>query len=177
MPTLKITDARIYVTPLSAADIKTLSNTPTQIDSDSNIYTNEFIEDVNSRELLALPWTEGYSTHNKTTLTTRYNDKGELYFENSGTSASVGSDYIQIYPSGKTYYYDMILSVAAGNQFYVGFERYDAQKTARSNQACVYIYSTKPTSDVVYQRYFGTVDLSTDGVNPTDTITLRILNR
>ena len=45
MPTLKIADARIYVTPLSAADIKTLSNTPTQIDSDGNLYTNEFIEE------------------------------------------------------------------------------------------------------------------------------------
>lgn len=51
----KASDFRVYVTALSAADIKTLSNTPTQIDNDSNIYTNEFIEDVNSRELLALP--------------------------------------------------------------------------------------------------------------------------
>lgn len=71
----------------------------------------------------------------------------------------------------------MILSIAAGNQFYVGFERYDVDKTSRSNQACVYVYTTKPSADVVYQRFFGTVNLATDGVNPTDTIKLRVLNK
>lgn len=168
-----ISDFRIYATALSAEDILDLYHTSANIDNLGGIHGFEIVEDTSSRELLALPWTSAYSTHNKTSISTNYNDKHEWY---SNTNSSAGSDYIKINPTGKTYYWDTEISVAAGNQFYIGFERYDANKTSRSNQACAYIIAIKPTSNIVHQRYFGTIDLSTDGVNPTDTIALRILN-
>ena len=121
------------------------------------------------------PFTNAYGSHNYlTTPFTNYNSNGEMTFTKTVTNA--GSEYIKIYPAGSTYYYDMEVSIAAGNQFYVGFERYDANKTSRSNNACVYVLSIKPSSDIVHQRYFGTVNLATDGTNPTDTIALRVLN-
>lgn len=87
------------------------------------------------------------------------------------------SNYVPINPSGKTYYFDIILSIDTGNQFYIGWERYDAAKTSRSNNACVYAIYAKPTSDIKYARYKGTINLATDTVNPTAFIRLRILNK
>lgn len=127
-----------------------------------------------SVELLnAYPFTSTYGTHTPN-YWTKYNSNGEAYFDTNGTSA--GTEYIPINPTGKTFYWDLIISVNAGNQFYIGFERYDKDFTPRSNNACVYVYATRPSADVVYQRYKGTVDLSTDGVNPCAFVTVRILN-
>ena len=84
--------------------------------------------------------------------------------------------YIPISPTGHTYYYDIEVSIDVNNQFYLGFERYDANKTSRSNNACTYKINVKPTTALSRKRYFGTVDLSTDGVNPCAFIALRILN-
>ncbi len=167
-----MSDFRIYTTALSVEDILDLYHTSANVDNLDRLHGFEMVENTTSCELLAIPYTTPYT--NNSIFTTNYNNNGELYFTDNG---SAGSNYIKINPSGKTYYYDMELSIASGNQFYVGFERYDVDKTARSNQACVYVYSTKPTANVTHQRYFGTVNLATDTVNPTDTIRLRILNK
>lgn len=127
-----------------------------------------------SRDLLIpYPYTARYYAHTAD-YWTRYNPQGEAYFTTNGES--IGSEYIPINPAGNTYYYDAIITVNAGNQFYIGFERYDKDFTPRSNDACVYFYTTKPAEDYVYRRYTGTIDLSTDGVNPCAYIALRILN-
>ena len=123
--------------------------------------------------LIPYPFTSAYNVHTPN-YWTRYNDKGEAYFNSN--SQSISTEYIPINPNGKTYYYDAIVSINAGNQFYMGFERYDNVKTPRSNNACTYFYGTKSDTDIVYQRYKGTIDLSTDGVNPCAFITVRILN-
>ena len=112
--------------------------------------------------------------NNKVNPYTKYNSNGEMYFDTNGISA--GSSYISINPTNHTYYYDFDISVNAGNQFYIGFERYDADKTSRSNAATVCVYNTKATEDVNHKHIFGTVNLSTDGVNPCAFIALRILN-
>ena len=88
----------------------------------------------------------------------------------------VKSDYIPIRPDIYTFRYDYVISVSGGNMFYIGWERYDKDKTSRSNNACVYTYATMPTTGISYRRYRGTVDLSTDGVNPAAFIRLRVLN-
>lgn len=170
---LFMSDFRIYATALSAEDVATLYHTSAQIDDLGGVHAFDFEENIDGRELLALPWTNSYTNHTKTSLWENFNNKGEW---TSNTNSSSSTDYIKITPTGNTYYYDTEISVAAGNQFYIGFERYDANKTSRSNSACVYIVAIKPTIDIVHQHYFGTVNLATDGTNPTDTITLRILN-
>lgn len=168
-----ISDFRLYTTPLSEEDILQLYNTRAQADRNNNFYTEgNFIE-------------EGYNNQ----IEYFYNFKkgsgsGILSHESDGLHLNGGiwvyhgsSEYISINPSGKTYKYDVVCSIDAGNQFYIGWERYDADKTARSNDACTYIVATKPTSNLVYKHYSGTVNLSTDGVNPCAFIRLRILNK
>lgn len=174
--TAEFADYRIYATAFSAADIMTLYNTSASVDKLGGGHAFEIVENIDNKELMTYGlFTGGYGDHNHLTRPfTNYNDKGEMTFDKTVTNA--GSEYFKVNPSGKTYYYDIIVSVSTGNQFYIGFQRYDAAKTARSNNATVYVVATKPTSDVVYQRYKGTVDLSTDGVNPCDTISLRVLN-
>lgn len=124
--------------------------------------------------LISYPYTATYSTHHNLNYFKNYNSKGEAVL--SGNITSLGSEYIPINPTGKTYYYDAIISVNTGNMFYIGFERYDEDFTPRSNNACVYAIAFKPTSDIVYQRYTGTINLATDGVNPCAYIALRVLN-
>lgn len=70
------------------------------------------------------------------------------------------------------------MSISAGNQTYIGFERYDAEKTSRANYGVIYISQEKPSVDVSHKRYFGTVNLATVGTDnaPVDTISLRILS-
>lgn len=167
-----VSDFRFYVTPLGDDDVLDLYHTSLSIDNLQNTHTFEF-EEQDENVLAGIPWTSPYSTRNDTqNLFTNYNTNGEPQFTANGTSA--GSKYIEITPG--IYYYDTTISVNTGNQFYIGFERYDANKTTRENNACAYIYTTKPSSDVVKQRYKGTVNLSTDGTNTLKYITLRILN-
>ena len=87
--------------------------------------------------------------------------------------------YVPVDPA-KSYYYDMIYSVDAGNQFYIGYERYDEDKAATSNNSCSYQVATKPTSDVRYVHISGAFNaikstLSTG--KPVAYIKLRILNK
>ena len=95
----------------------------------------------------------------------------------NGTKYLKSSNYIRIHPEYCSFKYDFTVSVSAGNLFYIGWERYDIDKTARSNDACVYKCSIKPTTDLIRARYRGTIDLSTDGVNPAAYVKLRILNK
>ena len=172
--TADFSDFRVYCTTLSAEDILSLYQKRMAIDNLQNIHTIELSEE-NKNLLAGIPFTSSYTIHNKSSsLKMDFNNKGEYIFTANSTGA--GTDYIPINPIGKTYYYDYTISVNAGNYFYIGFERYDVNKTTRSNNACVYTFASKPSSDIVHQRYTGTVNLSTDGVNPCAFITLRILN-
>lgn len=87
--------------------------------------------------------------------------------------------YVPVDPA-KSYYYDMVYSVDTGNQFYIGYERYDEDKASTSNNSCVYQVATKPTTDVRYVHTFGKFNgvqgtLSTG--KPVAYIKLRILNK
>lgn len=89
---------------------------------------------------------------------------------------TLNTDYIEI-DSTKTFYYDFVYSSPiAGNQYYIGFEKFDANKTATSNSSTVYpVAATTVLSDY---RKVGTVDLSKDVEgNPVKYIRLRILNQ
>ena len=101
-------------------------------------------------------------------------DKDGLHI--TDTKYLKSSNYIYVRSDFYTFTYDVVVSISAGNQFYLGWERYDKDKTARSNNACVYVVTTTPSTDIVKARYRGTVDLSTDGVNPLRYIKLRVLN-
>ena len=169
-----LSDARIYCTPLLDNDIKMLYNIGMRVDNLGGIHSFEFKE-AGGRELIqGIQLTKSYGNHDENSNPyLNYNSDGEIIL--TGYS-SIGSKYIPISPTEKTYYYDIEVSIAANNQFYFGFERYDADKTARSNNACTYVIAEKPTSDLSHKRYFGTVNLSTDGTNPCAFIAVRILN-
>ena len=167
-----MSDFRIYCTPLLDTDIKQLYNVGMKIDKTQNIHNFELVE-KGYNILAATPWCNGFGTHNPVTSPfTNFNTNGEAQFTTNSSSA--GTNYLEITPG--VYEYDYTISVNTGNQFYIGFERYDANKTSRSNNACVYTYSTKPSTDVIKQRYKGTINLSTDGTNPLKYMALRILN-
>ena len=168
----QLSDARVYCTVLDANAIRQLYEVGVKIDNKQNLHTFE-LNEINSNIFAGKMWSNSYGSH--TPLTSpfiNYNLNGEPQFTTNGTSA--GSEYIKITPG--TYEYDYTISVNTGNRFYIGIERYDANKTSRSNAACVYTTAIKPTADIVKQRYKGTVNLTTDGTNTIDTITLRILN-
>ena len=163
-----ISDFRIYATVLSEADILQLYNVGGKIDNLGNVHSYMIDEtSVNTKELFV----ENIQTNNGVSYMTNHHDG--IYLN---SYVRYLTNYLPILPESKKYIYDATVSVAAGNQFYIGIERYDADKTSRSNNACVYIVSTKPSSDVTYKRYTGTVNLATDSVNPCRFIRLRILN-
>lgn len=165
-----LSDLRIYVTALSEEDIKNLYEVTASADADNNYYVYSYDELAQKREIEFLY--DLQRTSSSTGLFTQDTDGLHL-----NDFVWVYHDYVPINPTGKTYKYDITYSCDAGNQFYIGWERYDANKTSRSNSACVYVISTKPSMDVVMNRVKGTVNLSTDGVNPCAFIKLRILNK
>ena len=164
-----LSDLRIYATVLSEEDIKNLYEVTASADADNNYYVYSYNELTQNREIEYL-----YDLHKDNSSGTFTQNKNGLNLNNK---IWVYHNYVPINPTGKTYKYDITYSCDAGNQFYIGWERYDANKTSRSNSACVYVISTKPSTDVVTNRVKGTVDLSTDGVNPCAFIKLRILNK
>lgn len=165
----EISDFRIYSTTLSAEDVRQLYEVSAKIDDSGNLHSYEFDELSVGRELLA---GENFIHYSNGTFWNDFSSEGlEFQYGNS-----LKSNYIEINPDGNKYLYDFTVSVATGNQFYIGFERYDENKTSRSNNACVYAVSTKPSSDIVKRRYKGVINLATDGVNPCKYIKLRVLN-
>ena len=169
-----MSDFRIYCTPLSDEDILSLYQVQARIDDANNLHTYE-IKETNSNLLSGKIWTNSYANHNPATSRfSNFNSNKQPQF--TGNMQSAGSEYIEINPNGHIYEYDFTISVNAGNQFYIGFERYDANKTSRSNNACKYAYAGKPSTDIVKKHFNGTIDLSTDEVNQCKYIALRILN-
>ena len=146
------------------------------IDNYNNIHSYEFIENANNPELLAYWHSSAHNNHTDTGKWSNYNENGEWYLY--GASKSFGTTYIPVFPTGKTYYYDMTISVSAGNQAYIGFCRFDSNHGSASNEGCIYIYQTKPTENIIKKRYFGTVNLGTtaNGSNALTYITLRVLS-
>lgn len=165
-----LSDVRFYVTQLSDTDIKSLYNNGIKVDNKNKLHMFE-LQEKTSNLLGKVPLTTSYSTHSTDTGLLQ---PGATDIKMTA-QASIGSDYLQV-KSGDVLCYDLIYSVAAGNQFYIGIEKYDAARTARSNNACQYLVNTKPTADIAYQRTKGTVTLTTDGTNPIDAIALRVLN-
>ena len=114
-------------------------------------------------------WTDKSSSNPKQIV------DGELRF--SGASSSCGSTYIKIKNTGYTYYWDCEVEVSTGNQFYFGFERYDANKSSLSNYSCVYTIIISNTG-TERKHYSGRVDFATPLSNGSmvDTVALRILS-
>ena len=169
----QISDVRAYCTALDADAIRQLYEVGAKVDNKGNLHTFELSESNNGRELLAVPLTTSYG--NRTNIYTNYNANGEITLTGG---SSIGSNYIKIYPTGSTYYYDFEVSIDANNQVYIGFERFDAAKTSRSNSACVYAIAPKPSTALSHAHYHGTVNIGTafDANTPVDTIAVRILN-
>lgn len=84
------------------------------------------------------------------------------------------SGYFEISPSGHTYEYDFVYDNTKDSLLYIGFERYDANKTSTSNNSTVYFVSS--SSAASNKRVKGTINLATDSNgNETKYIKLRIL--
>ena len=62
--------------------------------------------------------------------------------------------YIPISNYANTFEYDIVFESDAGNYFYVGVERYAADKTTGSNASCIYVISTynKPAYETHRQK-------------------------
>ncbi len=89
--------------------------------------------------------------------------------------ADDGTTYTPVKRDGVTYYWDAIYSNSSGNQFYIGIEKFDANKTGTSNDSCSYIVNTKAKYD--HNRAFGTFTLVNDANgNPVKYIRVRVLN-
>lgn len=90
---------------------------------------------------------------------------------------SVVTSYIPIQDCTHTFEYDFTFESDAGNYFYIGIERYTANKTTGSNSSCVYQVSTNNTAKSK-TRVRGTINLNeviADNLK-TSYIRLRILN-
>ena len=91
---------------------------------------------------------------------------------------SATESYIPIQNCTHTFEYDFIYESDAGNYFYIGIERYAADKTTGSNASCIYQVSTSNTAKTK-TRIKGTINLNQDtsSGNKTAFIRLRILNQ
>ena len=163
-----ISDLRVYSTALSAEDVKELYEVSASVDRNNNFYTYQYQELDQGYEIQYL---HDFITVSGSSANFSQNKDG-LHLNQA---VYLRHNYIPINPNGKTYKYDIIYSNNAGNLLYIGWERFDIDKTARSNDACTYVMGNKIAAN--YKRIQGTVNLSTDGVNPCAFIRLRILNK
>ena len=83
-------------------------------------------------------------------------------------------EYIEV-DSDALFYYDIVYTCTGANHHYIGFERYDANKTATSNNSTQYI--TGQAKAYTNRHINGYIDLSKDiNGNPTKYLRLRVLN-
>lgn len=94
--------------------------------------------------------------------------------------ASATNPYIPISDPTHTFRYDIIYESDAGNNLYIGIERYDINKATGSNSCCIYQIVTGNAAKSK-QRVRGTLNLnqaiSSSNTNKTAYIRLRILNQ
>lgn len=166
-------DARVYCTALSAEDVAQLYNNVFKMDRENNLQTRQLIE-KEENNLLKTPWTNYYKTksvdpHNKFL-------NYDVIPQFNGLQISAGSDYIEVQPG--TFFWEATISVSKGNNFYLGVERYDANKTTtQGNQGTHYFIHIEPNEDVIQQRFNGSITITTDwSGNPIKYLALRILN-
>ena len=104
-------------------------------------------------------------------------EDGYIFFTGKYTVAATES-YIPIEDYTHTFEYDITYESDAGNYFYVGIEKYAADKTTGTNSSCSYMIATNNEAKTK-QRVRGTVnmDVETSAGNKPAYIRLRILNQ
>ncbi len=104
-------------------------------------------------------------------------ENGYILFTGRIWASSIES-YIPIEDYTHTFEYDITYESDVGNYFYVGIEKYAADKTTGSNASCSYMIATNNTAKTK-QRVRGTVNMNVDtsSGNKPAYIRLRILNQ
>lgn len=108
-------------------------------------------------------------------------DSNGLHFIQKGSTTWVYSPYIEL-PSATTYQYDFLISAEqASNTIYLQVERFNENKESITNNAALNcIGGITPSSDLIYARYKGTLNLATFGsgseIQNTKYIRIRICN-
>lgn len=86
---------------------------------------------------------------------------------------SFNDGFIEIEPG--TYYYDIIYSNTSGNKLYIGWERFDANKTSTTNSSTFYVVNT--TAATTNLRVHGETSITQDsGGRTVKYIRFRVLN-
>ena len=171
-------DVRIYATTLSAEDVKELYDNPTSIDNLGNIHSFGFNEAFGAKDFF-YDYPKWVSTTDPTAVGITYDKNTGLNFRGHCSVYKFGDyqpQYYEIKNAGYTYQYDIEYSNDAGNYFYIGFEKYDANKTATTNDSTGYLVTTNGTAHT-NTKISGTVNLSVDvNGNAVKYIKPRILN-
>ena len=169
----QMSDFRIYATALKDQDILQLYHTSALVDKNNNFYTYQYNQQGNGNEI---EYFHSFRSCYAGAIAEMKEDG--FHIEGYDWIDHGNGVFIPVNPINKIYKFDIICSISAGNQFYIGWERYDQNKATGTNSATIYAISPKPTEDLVYQRYQGTINLSANGLNnPCAFIKLRILNK